>query len=162
MLEETKMAPSLHSIIRQRSLARNFTEVQTEHHLKGLGTLNRYQNAFALLFAMALRDGLTINSPFYAFAGLLLELHAMSPSQACKAYSVLLLVPRFHDVKHHPLLKHAKKAWNKQSPCCAAFWDRVPGFLAFLNASYDVKYIAHARIRLSLVWRFLGLLPSID
>ena len=160
--EETKTAPSLHSVIRQCLLARSFTEIQIEQHLKGLGALNRYQNAFALLFAMALRDGLTINSPLDAFVGLLLELHAVSPSQACNAYSALLLVPGFHDVKYHPLLKQAKKAWNKHSPRYAAFWDPVPVFVAFLNTSYDVKYIAHARIRLIMLWRFLGLFRSID
>ena len=160
--EETKMAPSLHSVIRQRLLARNFTEVQIDHHLKGLATLHRYQNAFALLFAMALREGLIINSPLDAFGGLLLELHAVSHSQACNAYSALLLVPGFHDVKYHPLLKHAKKQWNKHSPRYAAFWDPVPVFLAFLNTSYDVKYNAHARIPLILLWRFLGLFTSIN
>ena len=160
--EETKMAPSLHSVIRQRLLARNFTEIEIEQHLKGLGALNRYQNAFTLLFAMALRDGLTINSPLDAFVGLLLELHAVSPSPACNAYSALLLVPGFHDVKYHPLLKQAEKAWNKHSQRYAAFWDPVPVFVAFLNISYDVKYIAHARIRLILLWRFLGLFRSID
>ena len=156
------MAPSLHSVIRRRLLARNFTQLQIEHHLKGLGTLNRYQNAFALLFAMMLCDGLTINSPLDAFLGLLLELHAVSRSQARNAYSALLLVLGFHDVKYHPLLKHAKKEWNKHFPRYAAFWDPVPVFVAFLNTSYDVKSIAHARIRLILLWRFLGLFTSID
>ena len=160
--EETKMAPSLHSVIRQRLLARNFTGVQIEHHLKGLGTLNRYQNAFALLFAMALPDGLTINSLLDAFVGLLLQLHAVSPLQACNTYSALVLVRGFHDPKYHPFLKQAKKTWNRHSPQYAAFWEPVPVFMAFLNTSYDVKYIAHERICLILLWRFLLLFRSID
>ena len=162
--EETKMAPSLHSVIRQCLLARNFTEVQIQHYLKVLGTLNRYHNAFALMFAMAFHDGLTIISPLDALVRLLLALHALSHGQVCNAYSALLLVPEFHDVKYHPLLKHAKKecTQKKDSPCYAAFGVPVPVFVAFVNTSYDVKYIAHACIGLILLWRSLGLFRSID
>ena len=120
--ERTQLAPDLHSVIRSRLQARSFTEVLICEHLKQLGSLARYQNAFAFLFAMALRDSLTIDSPLDAFVGLLLELHSHSPSQACNAYSALLLNPGFADVKFHPLLKHARKSWNKHSPKCAPFW----------------------------------------
>ena len=111
---------------------------------------------------MALRDGLTIDSPLDAFVGLLLELHSHSSSQACNTYSALLLIPGFADVKFHPLLKHVRKSWNKHTPKYAAFWDPVPVFIAFVNTQYDMSIIQQARIKLFLLWRFLGLFRSID
>ena len=133
-----------------------------DSHIKKLGSPKRYQLAFAVLFAMALRDGLTIDSPSDSFAGLLLELDSYSSSTARNAYSALLLIPGFQSIRFHPLLSHVRKSWNKHTPKYAAFWDPIPVFWAFINTSYDLSVIKEVRIKLILLWRFLGLFRSFD
>ena len=111
---------------------------------------------------MALRDGLTIDSPSDSFAGLLLELDSYSSSTARNAYSALLLIPGFQSIRFHPLLSHVRKSWNKHTPKYAAFWDPIPVFWAFINTSYDLSVIKEVRIKLIFLLRFLGLIRSFD
>ena len=152
----------MHTSRTTRLLSRNFTQVQINNHLSSLCSLQRYQNAFSFLFALALRDGLTIDSPLDALVGLLIQLHADLHSRACNAYSAPLLVPGFYDLNFHPLLRQVKKEGFKHTPRYAVFLDCIPIFVSFLNTLYDIKIIAHAHIRLILLWGFLGFFRSID
>ena len=105
---------------------------------------------------MALRDGLTIDSPSDLFAALLIELDSYSPSTARNAYAALLLIPGFQSIRFHPLLTRVHKSWNKHTPKYAALWDPIPVFWALINTSYDLSVFKEVRIKLILLWRFLG------
>ena len=158
---EAKSSPPLHSFIREILQARGFSEAQISSHLRKPPP-RRYDSAFALLYAMAVRRGYTVHSPLDAFVGLLIDMHSFSPSNALNAYCALLLIPGFDQIKFHPLIAPYRKVWNKSEPKYAAFWDPMPVFMAFLNTSYDHNVVAQLRLKLILLWRFLGLFRSID
>ena len=90
-------------------------------------------------------------------AGRQRNMHSFSPSNALNAYCALLLIPGFDQIKFHPLIAPYRKVWNKSEPKYAAFWDPMPVFMAFLNTSYDHNVVAQLRLKLILLWRFLGL-----
>ena len=96
---KTALAPNLRAVVRDALSSRCLFEVQIDSHLKSLGQMKRYQSAFAILYAMALRDELTVHSAPDLFGGLLLELNSYSPSTACNANSAMLLVARFHSIR---------------------------------------------------------------
>ena len=111
--EKTSLAPALHSVIRECLYSWGLSEVQVAEHLKTVSCSRRYQASFSLLYAMGLRDELTMQSSPDLFAGLLLELNGYSASTARNAYGALLLIPGFQTLKCHPLLAHVRKLWNK-------------------------------------------------
>ena len=69
--EMVALAPDLLIDVRRTLSSRGLSKLQIDSRVKKLGSPKRYQSAFAIFFAMALRDGLTIDSPSDLFAGLL-------------------------------------------------------------------------------------------
>ena len=67
--EKTSLAPALHSVIRECLYSRGLSEVQVAKHLKTVNCSTRYQAAFSVLYAMGLRDELTMQSSRDLFAG---------------------------------------------------------------------------------------------
>ena len=146
--EKTSLAPALHSVIRECLYSRGLSEVQVAEHLKTVSCSSCYQAAFSVLYAMGLRDELTMQSSPDLFAGSLLELNGYSASTASNAYAALLLIPGFQTLKFHPLLAPVRNLWNKSVPKYAVFWDPMPVFCAFLNTSYDINVIKEVHIKI--------------
>ena len=90
---EAQSSPDLHSVIRRVLQDKGYTETQISSHLSKHVPPKRYNTSFALLFAMAVRNNLTIDSPTDAFVGLLIDVNQFSESHARNAYSALLLIP---------------------------------------------------------------------
>ena len=95
-------------------------------------------------------------------AGLLLELHHVSPSQARNAYSACLLFPQLQGLKFSILLKTVKRSWYKSEPRYATFYDATSVFCKFASQLLDRTNVESVRLRLILFWRFLGLYGGVD
>ena len=95
-------------------------------------------------------------------AGLLLELHHVSPSQARNAYSACLLFPQLQGLKFSILLKTVKRSWYKSEPRYPTFYDATSIFCKFASQPLDRTNVESVRLRLILVWRFLGLYRGVD
>ena len=95
-------------------------------------------------------------------AGTLVEFAEFSVHQARNAYSGLLLVPGWDQLRFNVLLKPLKKQWSSSKPKYATFWDGAQ-MVEFLSTQpllvHDVEAL---RERLLIVLRLFMLLPSID
>ena len=101
--------PDLHSVIRRVLQDKAYTATQISSHLSRHVPPKRYNTSLALLFAMAVRKNLTMESRTLAIVGLLIDMHQFLESHACNAYSVLLLIPVFDKIKFHLLLASYRK-----------------------------------------------------
>ena len=68
-------------------------------------------------------------------AGALLDLHKKSPSQARNAYSAVLLIPGFEQVRFHPVLAPYKRLWNTNLQKYGCFWDARPVIAKLASAA---------------------------
>ena len=109
-----KMAPPLHLAIRQAFQAQKISHEDIMPFLKRHeSTLHRYSSALVKLWFLCDLRGI---SPFEAnlpqIAAQLAALHELSPADARNAYSALLLLPQFEQLRFSPLLTSLKRQWN--------------------------------------------------
>lgn len=121
---KAKVAPDLSTFIRKTLESQ---EVQTEAINFFLGqhkSLNRYNNAFKLLWGIAAENKVDIlTCPMSQLAAQIIALHAVAPAQARNAYSGLILIPGFDQLRFSPLLSNCKKMWSESNVRYGAFWD---------------------------------------
>ena len=123
----------------------------------------RYCGAFRLLWALVeLRGFDVVKTSISDVARLLLGLHHVSPSQARNAYSACLLFPQLQGLKFSILLKTVKRSWYKSEPRYATFYHATAVFCKFAAQPLDRTNVESVRLRLILVWRFLGSYRGVD
>ena len=128
-----------------------------------LGPCKRYDSSFRKLWALCTIKGLIPStSSSKDLVPYLLQLHDHSPNDARNAYSALLLLPGFSDLKFHPMLQKVKKAWNTSEPKYTDFWSMEPLLDKLSKQKLDWKNVKQLRIRLLLCLKFFHLMRSID
>ena len=95
-------------------------------------------------------------------ASQLIKLSHVSLAQARNAYSALMMVPGFDQLRFCSLLTPYKKLWSESTPKYAAFWCMKDCLASMANASLDRSSIPLVRDRLILLWRFFHLARSVD
>ena len=162
--ERAKVAPDLPGCLGQ-ALAQQSLQAKAiaDYFVPLESSIKRYCGAFRLLWALAeLRGFDVVKISISDVAGLLLELHHVSPSQARNAYSACLLFPQWQGLKFSILLKTVKRSWYKSEPRYATFYDATSVFCKFPSQLLDRTNVESVRLRLILVWRFLGLYRGVD
>ena len=120
----SKVAPPLHSVIRKTLEAKQIKAEDIDNFLKENKSISRYDTAFRLLWAVCFERNITMDTmSIYQMASQILYLHKFSPSQARNAYSAMLLIPGWDQLKFCPLLNQCKRAWNYSQPKYSTFWD---------------------------------------
>ena len=112
---KAKVAPDLSTFIRR---VLESQKVQTEAINLFLGqhkSLDRYNNAFKLLWGLATENKVDIlTCPISQLAAQIIALHALSPAQARNAYSGLILIPGFDQLRFSPLFSSARNSGLSQ------------------------------------------------
>ena len=122
-----QMAPRLHFIIRKVVEGRQVEASVIETYLEGCRSLERYDRAFKMLWALASQKGTDFSTcSILEVSALVLELSKVSLAQARNAYSGLLLIPGLDQLRFAPLLQGVKRLWGKSQPKYAGFWDASP------------------------------------
>ena len=158
------VAPDLHVVIRQKLQEQQVSPQNIEAYLKQLPNLQRYQNAFSLLWNMAVDQGAPLNGnpPLGEVAALLVRMNLISTSQARNCYSALLLIPGFDQLRFSPLLRQCKRAWNQGVPKYPAFYSASDLLKRLQALPFNWSSIQDVRDRLIICWRFVQLTRSID
>ena len=132
-------------------------------YLAGCRSLARYDRAFKFIWAMACAKKLTLKTcTLLEVSALVLDLSKISLHQARNAYSGLLLVPGFEQLRFAPLLKGVKKVWGKSQPKYAGFWDASPLLKKLAQDPVDWGSVVAVRLRLILSLRLVQFLRSVD
>ena len=119
-----KMAPSLHSVVRKALEAKQVQTEDIDTFLSQQKTLARYDSAFRLLCALCVSRGVSPDSAnLHQVAGQLLELNKISSSEARNAYSALLMIPGWEQIRFSSLLGPCKRSWNASQPKYSTFLD---------------------------------------
>ena len=149
----TKMAPSLHVVLRQMLQSKEVKGEIIENFLSHSPSIKRYDSAFKTLWALLASKGLDPpNSTLEQIASGIIEIYNWSPSQAKNAYSSVLLLPGFYHLRFHHLLLPYKKLWNTNVEKYASFWDCTPMILSFIqNAPPDCDPIKQKQCWLHLM-----------
>ena len=100
-----QVAPDLHTLIRTMLQKQQVQSEGIEVYLKQLPSLDRYQSAFNIFFQQFCHHHSSLDWSDISLAQMasqLLQLHKVSPNQARNAYSALLLVPGFDQLRFPP------------------------------------------------------------
>ena len=125
--------------------------------------IKRYCIAFRFLWALAeLRGFDVVKTAISDVAGLLLELHQVSPSQARKANMACLVFPQLQGLKFSILLKTVKRSWYKIEQRYATVYDATSVFCKFASQLLLRINVVSVCLRLILVWRFFGLYCGVE
>ena len=94
-------------------------------------SLKRYSSSFKLLWDILVRGGVPPQSATEdQVADAIIQIFTASPAQARNAYSAVLLIPGYGNLRFHPLLRPYKKSWNTNLEKYGAFWDPTEVLLA--------------------------------
>ena len=99
---------------------------------------------------------------FEQIAAQIINLASYSIAEARNAYSGLLLIPGFDQLKFCTLLIPQKKQWSKSRPKYASFWNATECIGKLANQKLDRGNVRQVRDRLLIAWRFFHLARSID
>ena len=95
-------------------------------------------------------------------ANQLLFLNQVSPSQARNAYSGLILVPGFEQLRFSVFLSQVRKEWNQTNAKYGAFWDATSVIQSLATEPLDMGSVEKVRERLIWIWKLCHLYRSID
>ena len=95
-------------------------------------------------------------------AAQIIALHQISPSQSRNAYSAMLLIPKFSQLRFVPILLPYKKLWNTSEARFATFWNANDVLKQLLHTPLNSNSVKDVRERLILVWRLFALARSVD
>jgi hypothetical protein len=158
-----KVAPPLHNIIRSLLQRRQVSDEGIQAYLSKCKALPRYDNAFnALWHRCSQHNVVLLDASLDVIASELLLLHQVSPPQARHAYSALLWLPGFDQLRFSPLLASVRREWNHNQAKYSNFWDAASFLQTVSQQPLDWTSTKEVRDRLIICWRLLGLHRSID
>ena len=159
----TQVAPSLHSVIRKTLEGKQISPEDIDLYLKEQKSIARYDSAFKLLWAICIEKDLPLEDlSIYQLASQIVYLNKFSPSQARNAYSAMLLIPGWDQLRFCPLLHQCKRNWNYSQAKYSTFWDAEDVLQKVALAPLNWKSIEEVRNRLIIVCRLLNLYRSVD
>jgi len=97
----------------------------------------------------------------YQLASQILYINTFSPAQARNAYSAMILIPCWDQLRFCPLLLQCKRTWNYSQAKYSTFWDADILLKTLLAQYLDWKSVEQVRNRLIIVCRILNLFRSI-
>ena len=157
------LAPSLYTIIRGKLEEQQISPEGVKAYLDQLPKLDRYQNAFQIFWEQCIGLGENFSkAPLWEIATQLVRLNAVNKNQARNAYSALLLIPGWDQIRFSPLLKACRRTWNQSVPKYPAFWSASPVVKALTKQPLTWSSIPQVRDRLILAWRLFQLARSVD
>ena len=157
------VAPNLHNVIRGMLEKQQMSAEGISLYLEKLPSLVRYQNAFNHFWSLCVQNKVDFQtSSLWTIAGELLKLHKQLPHQARNAYSALLLIPGFDQLRFSPILRPCKREWNISTPKYSTFYSATPFLQKLDNTSLRWSNLEDVRNRLIICWRFIQLARSID
>ena len=122
--ESAKMAPPLHSVIKKILEIQKVQNEDIDNFLKSNKSWTRYDSAFKLLWGICAARKMTLeNMTLQQMAGNILFLNKYSPSKARNAYSALLFLPGWDQLRFSPLLSNFKRGWQSTQAKYSTFWD---------------------------------------
>jgi hypothetical protein len=155
------VGPNLSNLLRQILEGKQIQTSTIEDFISRHKSLKRYQSSFHLLWAILLKNG--INPPdsnLDQVAQAIIQLFQYSISQARNAYSAMLLIPQFGQLRFHPFLTPYKRLWNQNVEKYGHFWDPLPMLLEMVKS--QPLTICDLRKRLIICARLLCLFRSSD
>jgi hypothetical protein len=99
---------------------------------------------------------------FEEIASWIFKLAQSQPNQARNAYSAVLLIPGWEQVRFSPLIKQAKKLWETSVEKYADFWDAKELLLQIASTPLDWENVQQIRDRTIIILRIFHLCRSID
>ena len=121
------VAPSLHHLIRSMLEKQQMSAESITLYLEKLPSLVRYQNAFNYFWSLCVNNKVDFqNASLWTIAGELLKMHKQLPHQARNAYSALLLLPGFDQLRFSSILKPCRREWNTSTPKYSTFYSASP------------------------------------
>jgi hypothetical protein len=161
--EGAKMAPPLHCIIRKTLEAKQVCSEDIDTFLSTTKTWERYDSAFKILWGVCVHGNMRLETrTLQQMAGNILFLNKYSPAQARNAYSALLLLPGWEQLRFCNLLGACKRTWNSSQSKYTTFWDAEQLLQKLVQEPLDWNSIPQVRDRLIIVSRLLNLSRSID
>ena len=123
----------------------------------------RYDNAFNALWHQCSQHNVDLlSASLDVIASELLLLRQNYVPQARHAYSALLLLPGFDQLRFSPLLKIVRREWNQSDTKYSSFWDAATFLQTIAQQPLDWVSIKEVRGRFIICWHLLGLHRSID
>jgi hypothetical protein len=156
---------SLHSLLRQILERRQVQSSTVSDFFARNPSISRYESAFRLLWEVLKLQGVDPPSAsLEQVADSIIQIFKISPSQARNAYSAMLLIPGWGNLRFVSLLGPYKRLWNLNVEKYGTFYDPWPILLHLAGRSMvellqDVELL---RTQLILSCRFLCLYRSSD
>ena len=145
------MAPALRDVIREVLERKQISAQAISIYLKQCRSLPRYDSAFKVLWALCAKEKISpVSASIEQIASQLVKLSAVSPAQARNAYSAVLLIPGFDQLRFCTMLGPCKRTWNQSQPRYATFWSAKAPLLLLAQQPLDQNSVI-------LVWRLLHL-----
>ena len=120
----SKVAPSLCFVIRKMLESQQMSPESIKNYLVKATSLPRYDGAFRQLWAWLQTSNI---DPWRAstmeIASAIIKMHSISKAQARNAYSAVLLLPGYGNVRFLPILAPFKREWNLNVEKYATFWN---------------------------------------
>jgi hypothetical protein len=103
--------------------AKQMQPAEVDQLLKSLGHFLWYDRAFKTfdVFCKFKKRALE-SASIYESAGLLISFNHHTKNEAMNAYSALLLLPGWEQLRFSPLMRRLKQAWNSTNAKYGAFW----------------------------------------
>ena len=159
----SKMAPSLHMVIRKGLHAKQVSNEAADTFLGDLKSLCRYDKSFKAFWAFCnLKDMDATTATLSEVAGCLLEFEKLMPNHARFAYSSLLLIPGLEQLTFNPLLRALKRKCNSSQPRYFSFYDATDPLRQLAETNLNWSSVPIVRLQLILSLRFLMLCRNID
>ena len=159
----SQVAPSLHFVVRKMLEEQQASPEAIQSFLDRSKSLPRYDGAFRTLWGLLKVDGIDpLHASLTQVASAIVRLHSFSKAQARNAYSAMLLVPGFSQLRFVPLLAPYKKEWNSNVERYGTFWNPAALIRNVAVSFLNWASVLAVRDRLILMCRLLCLHRSID
>ena len=157
-----QMAPNLSFVIRSILEKQQVASETIASYLGKITSLDRYNHAFKQLWAiLTLKNIDPIKASIQDVSSAIIQLTSISKPQARNAYTAMLYIPGFSNLRFCNILSPFKKDWSKGTPKYAHFWNPQ----ALVRQLVDTPLMDdtnHLRTRLILCCRIFCLHRSID
>ena len=126
-------------------------------------TWERYDSAFKILWGVCVHRNMRLETmTLQQMAGNILFLNKYSPAQARNAYSALLLLPGWEQLRFCNLLGACQRTWNSSQSKYTTFWDAEQLLKKLVQEPLDWNSIPQVRDRLIIVSRLFHLSSGSD
>ena len=160
-----QVGPDLHSLLRQILQSRKVQSSTVNDFFARNPSIKRYNTAFKVLWTVLQEQNIAPESAsLEQVADAIIQIFQVSPSQARNAYSGVLLIPGFSQLRFVSLLSPYKRLWNLNVEKYGTFYDPWPILLQLAKIKFSdlISSLPALRRQFILCSRFLCLYRSSD